>query len=76
MPRLSISLLGSFQATLDGRPVTSFESAKVRALLAFLAAESAHPHSREALAEMLWPDHLPGAALADLRHALAVLRKA
>jgi predicted ATPase/DNA-binding SARP family transcriptional activator len=76
MARLSISLLGSFQVTLDGRPVTGFESAKVRALLAFLAAEAGHAHSREALAELLWPDHPPGAALADLRHALSVLRKA
>ncbi len=76
MARLSISLLGSFQATLDGQPVTAFESAKVRALLAFLAADAGHAHSRDTLAELLWPDHPPGAALADLRHALAVLRKA
>ena len=76
MARLSISLLGSFQVTLDGKPVTSFESAKVRALLAFLAAQAGQAHTREALAELLWPDHPPGAALADLRHALANLRKA
>ncbi len=76
MARLSISLLGPFQATLDGKPITAFESVKVRALLAFLAADAAHVHTREALAELLWPDHPPGAALADLRHALAVLRKA
>lgn len=76
MARLCISLLGSFQATLDGQPVTGFESAKVRALLAFLAAEAEHPHSREVLAEMFWPDHPSGAALADLRHALSNLRKA
>ena len=33
MARLSLSLLGPLQATLDGEPVTGFESAKVRALL-------------------------------------------
>ncbi|MGD8792889.1 MAG: hypothetical protein PVF47_10080 [Anaerolineae bacterium] len=33
MPRLSLSCLGPFQVTLDGQPVTSFKSNKVRALL-------------------------------------------
>ena len=75
MARLTIALLGPFQVTLDGTSVTGFESAKVRALLAFLAAEAGHPHSREALAELLWPELPPGAALADLRHALSSLRK-
>ena len=75
MARLLVSLLGPFQVTLDGKPVIAFESAKVRALLAFLTAEADHAHSREALAELLWPERLPGAALANLRHALANLRK-
>lgn len=76
MARLLISLLGPFQVMLDGKPVTTFESAKARALLAFLATEAGHPHSRETLAELLWPERPRGAALADLRHALANLRKA
>ncbi|MCB0131293.1 MAG: winged helix-turn-helix domain-containing protein, partial [Caldilineaceae bacterium] len=76
MARLLVSLLGPFQVTLDGKPVTTFESAKARALLAFLATEAEHAHSRETLAELLWPERPPGAALADLRHALANLRKA
>ena len=75
MPHLSIALLGSFQVTLDGAPVTGFESAKVRALLAYLAAEAGGAHAREAVAELLWPERPPGAALGDLRHALANLRK-
>ena len=37
-----------------------FESGKVRALLAYLAVESQQPHSREALAELLWPNHPEG----------------
>jgi DNA-binding SARP family transcriptional activator len=36
--QLAISLIGPFQVTLDGQPVTAFESNKVRALLATLAA--------------------------------------
>ena len=40
MAGLSIRLLGPFQVALDGQPVTSFESDKVRALLVYLAEES------------------------------------
>ena len=39
MARLSLSLLGPFQVTLDGDPIIAFESDKVRALLAYLAGE-------------------------------------
>jgi predicted ATPase/DNA-binding SARP family transcriptional activator len=75
MAHLSVLLLGPFQATLDGHVVTGFESATVRALLAYLAAEAERAHTREAVAELLWPERPPGVALADLRHALANLRK-
>ena len=53
MAHLSISLLGPFQVTLDQQPVTGFQSRKVQALLACLAAESERPHTREALAGLL-----------------------
>jgi DNA-binding SARP family transcriptional activator len=39
MARLSIRLLGPFQVTLDGQPVTAFESDKVLAPLARVRAE-------------------------------------
>ena len=48
MKRLQIHLLGAFQAALDARPVSGFESNKVRALLAYLAVEAHRPHSRGA----------------------------
>ncbi len=76
MARLSVRLLGPMQVTLDGQPVTRFETEKARALLAYLAAEADQPHRRDFLAEMLWPERLPGAANANLRHALACLRRA
>src|SRR5512136_1772440 len=76
MSRLSLSLLGSFQATLDGRPVTAFASDKVRALLAYLAVEADRPHRREALAGLLWPDWPDASAQTNLRNALSNLRKA
>jgi predicted ATPase/DNA-binding SARP family transcriptional activator len=74
--RLAIRLLGPFEVTLDGEPITQFETLKTRALLAYLAAEVGSPHRREALAEMLWPDRPEGAARANLRHTLRSLRLA
>ncbi len=56
MAKLEISLFGPFQVLLNSSPVTQFESVKVRALLAYLAAEAIHPQPRESLAALLWPD--------------------
>jgi predicted ATPase len=76
MTSLSISLLGSFQVRLRDKPVTGFETAKERALLAFLAVGAGQPQQRAMLAEMLWPGRPEGAARANLRHALARVRRA
>jgi DNA-binding SARP family transcriptional activator len=75
MARLALSLFGSFATTLDGALVTTFESAKVRALLAHLAAEADLTHRLEAMAALLWPDWPQLSAMSNLRHALADLRK-
>ncbi|MFN8482272.1 MAG: AAA family ATPase [Anaerolineae bacterium] len=74
MSRLSLYLLGPFQAVLEGRPVVGFRSDKARALLVYLAVEADRPHSREALAGLLWPDYPNATALTYLRGALANLR--
>jgi DNA-binding SARP family transcriptional activator len=76
MAHLLLSLLGPFRVTLDGEPVTAFESIKVRALLAYLAVEADRMHGREALAGLLWPDWPDRAALDNLRYALYNLRQA
>jgi DNA-binding SARP family transcriptional activator len=76
MSELAIRLLGPFQVTLDNKTISHFETAKVRVLLAYLAAEAEQPQRREYLAEILWPDRPEGAARANLRHALGVLRSA
>jgi DNA-binding SARP family transcriptional activator len=76
MARLALSSLGPFQATLDGEPVTAFESNKVRALLAYLAVEVDRPHRREKLAGLLWPEWPDRAARSNLRYALSNLRQA
>jgi predicted ATPase/DNA-binding SARP family transcriptional activator len=74
MAHLSLSLLGPFQATLAGKAVTTFESNKDRALLAYLAVEADRPHRRQVLAGLLWPDWPEGEARSHLRHSLAKLR--
>jgi predicted ATPase/Tfp pilus assembly protein PilF len=76
MVKLTISLLGSFQVTLDGEPVTGFTTDKARALLAYLVVEAAHPHRRDALAGLLWPDQPQRKARQNLRQALSHLRQA
>jgi len=76
MPRLTISLLGPLQVTLDDKPITGFATDKARALLAYLAVEAARPHRRDALAGLLWPDQPQRKARQNLRQALSYLRQA
>ncbi len=74
MPELTIRLLGSFKVDIDARPVTNFDSNKVRALLAYLAVECDHAHRREKLAALLWPEIPDNRARANLSQALYNLR--
>ena len=73
---LEIRLLGTFDVLRNGRPVTAFESRSERALLARLAADLGRPVPRAVMAELLWPERPEGAASANLRHCLSVLRRA
>ncbi len=75
MSPLSIRLLGSWQTSLNDQPLIGFESDKVRALLAYLAVESDHPHRREALAGLLWPERPEYNARRCLNQALCDLRR-
>lgn len=76
MARLTLSLLGTFEAALAGEPVATFEYDKVRALLAFLAVEADRSHRREALAGLLWPERPERQARQSLSQALFSLRRA
>jgi WD40 repeat protein/DNA-binding SARP family transcriptional activator len=73
--RRSLSLLGSFHATIDDKPVT-FPTDRARALLAYLAVERDRPHRREALAALFWPDKPESTGRVNLRQALARVRRA
>jgi WD40 repeat protein/DNA-binding SARP family transcriptional activator len=76
MACLSLSLLGTFQVTLAGKPVTAFGYDKVQALLVYLAVEADHPHRRETLAGLLWPELPEPDAHHNLSQALFRLRRA
>jgi DNA-binding SARP family transcriptional activator len=75
MARLTLSLLGSFQLTLNGEAVTEWKSNKVRALLAYLATEAGRSFQRDTLGGLLWPDQSDRAARDNLRYALYHLRR-
>jgi len=75
MALLTINLLGRFQVLLADSPVSGFSTDKTRALLAYLAVESAQPQRRQALAGLLWPNYPEQSARTSLRTALANLRQ-
>jgi DNA-binding SARP family transcriptional activator/Tfp pilus assembly protein PilF len=76
MNRLAVSLLGSFQVTLNEDAIARFGVKAARALLAYLVLHAQAPCRREALAGLLWPDQPERTALQNLRQALSWLRKA
>jgi DNA-binding SARP family transcriptional activator/predicted ATPase len=72
--QLTLNFLGSFQVTLADRPISAFRSAKVQALLIYLALTE-QPHARDALAALLWPDEPDVVAKKNLRQSLYQLRQ-
>ncbi|MFP4345619.1 MAG: AfsR/SARP family transcriptional regulator [Anaerolineales bacterium] len=73
MPELRLHFLGSPQVEYAGKPV-EIRRRKALALLAYLAV-TGRPHTREALAALLWPDYEQSSALAYLRRALWTLNQ-
>src|SRR3954452_17106497 len=72
---LGIRLLGPPEVSFGEQPPLRFGTKKRLALLCYLAAEGGRYPRRE-LAELLWPESEERRARADLRSALANLRKA
>ena len=70
---LSFRLLGKPHVSIGGTAVTGFISAKAQALLFYLTT-TARPHTREALAGLLWGDMPQAQAGKNLRNALSNLR--
>jgi DNA-binding SARP family transcriptional activator/predicted ATPase len=75
MPSLSLSLLGHLAISWDGRPLTTFRSNRVPALLVYLTVAAKRPHRREALMELLWPGLPAASARQNLRQTLYLLRQ-
>ena len=76
MARLSLTLLGGFQARLGSGPALRLRTRHTQALLAYLALPCGTAHSRDQLAALLW-GHLPqDESRTRLRQALFTLRRA
>lgn len=74
MAQFRLTLFGAFQLTNHLQAVPPLRSDKARALLAYLAVESAHAHTREHLIDLLWSGYEAEAARASLRTTLYNLR--
>lgn len=72
---LKLSFLGTFLARSGETVIQEFESAKVRALLAYLMLESEKPHSRNHLTGLLWGEGDDLKSAKNMRQALSNLRK-
>ena len=72
---LTIALFGSFQVTLNAKPIVDFRSNKGRAILAYLALAQSKPIARASLTDLLWPGYTATSARANLRQDLSNLRK-
>jgi predicted ATPase/DNA-binding SARP family transcriptional activator len=75
MAALTLALLGPPQATRSDGTTLAFRSRKALALLAYLAVECRHTHSRDTLLALLWPEDAEAAARNSLRVVLANLRQ-
>ncbi|MEZ4643176.1 MAG: tetratricopeptide repeat protein [Chloroflexota bacterium] len=72
---LSLSLLGKFQAVLDGEPLPESRSKKIEALLIYLVMERQQAHRRESLVGLFFPDMTDEDARTNLRQTLRRLSK-
>ncbi len=71
---LHLSLLGAPKLLRDGKVVGGFITRKAEALFYYLAVTE-RPHTRAALAALLWPEMLEQNARKNLRDVIASLRK-
>ena len=71
---LQLALLGGVRIAQSGTPLTGLVSLKGQALLCYLAV-TRRPHSRAALAGLLWPELPEVDARTNLRAVLAKLHK-
>jgi DNA-binding SARP family transcriptional activator len=75
MSSLSLNLLGSFGAYLDGESIDELRSSRVQALLIYLAVERSTKHRREYLFTLLWPGMPEKSARHNLSQTIYALRQ-
>ena len=75
MKSISLQLQGSIKIERDGHELTGFGTKKARALFIFLSLERDHPHSREVLSSLFWPDQPDKLSRQSLRQALSNIKK-
>jgi DNA-binding SARP family transcriptional activator len=71
----NLTLFGGFQLLDSKKHPIALSARKSKALLAWLAVNPDHEHTREKLAGLFWPDSNEKQARHSLRQALADLRK-
>jgi predicted ATPase/DNA-binding SARP family transcriptional activator len=74
--RLTLTVLGSFQARTHDGSALVLPTRKTQALLAYLALPVGQVHTRERLAGLLWGDMPDAQARGNLRQALSRVRNA
>src|SRR5438128_8908235 len=75
-PKLHIRLLGDFRAAIGDEPVTSLNTPRLQALLAYLLLHRDAAQSRQHVAFLFWPDSSEKQAESNLRSLLTNLRRA
>lgn len=72
---LHIRLLGEFSLVYGDQPVTTVNTARLQALLAYLVLHRDAPQLRYHLAFQFWPDSSESQARTNLRHLVHLLRQ-
>jgi predicted ATPase/DNA-binding SARP family transcriptional activator len=75
MSDLIFSFLGVIQVSLPRVGEFTIPQRKALALLAYLVTEADHPHPRESVLGLLWPEHSTAAAQNNLRVTCSQLQK-
>jgi predicted ATPase len=77
LANVRVTLLGGFEAAVDGVPVpaTAWRLKKARELVKLLALAPGHRLHREQAMDVLWPDRGPASAANNLNQAVHVARR-
>ena len=70
-----VEMLGTFEAKARGSAISRFRTRRVAMLLAYLSLNTKRVHTRDEIAELLWPDADDATSRRNLRQALHSLRK-